>query len=535
MYCPRCRQALNEGMKFCTSCGLATDSFNTKTENIDPPITAKASRGTTDPLVGRVLDSKYELSAWLGEGGMGAVYRARRLHIGDEVAVKVLHPKFVRETGGLERFRREARSAAMIRHPNIVTIHDFSEATGEDASAYIVMELVSGISLRDLLRREGRLDPVRAVALMRDICAGVGVAHRHGIVHRDLKPDNVIVVPPDVDGEREMAKVLDFGLAKLRDSSAELTLTQTGTVMGTPYYMSPEQWRDESLDARSDVYSLGAMLYEMLTASPPFNSTSAAGLMTKHLNEPPPALDSELLISPALETVCRRALSKTREERQADATVLSRELTSAITDPALTQPSAPAIQQSHHDPLSPSQFTTLPAHKPNRLKWVVAAALLSVLIATAVIVVGIRYLRTGGATGTNSVAGETANGNSGLGANTAADDQSQSTGKLNLIGTWTGTFGLLGTAATLVVKEHKGVSWSGVLEQGSARVAFVGKIETPSRKVTFKETEVLSGEGWNLGENTGELSADGRRMSGTGKDDLGSQMGLSYQWAFSKR
>src|SRR5918994_2191130 len=128
----------------------------------------------------------------LGEGGMGTVYRARRLHIGDEVAVKVLHPKYVADADAVERFRREARSAAIIRHANVVTIHDFGEARASGAPAYLVMELVRGTSLRELLRREGRLAPARAVSLMSDICAGVGVAHREGVVHRDLKPDNVI-------------------------------------------------------------------------------------------------------------------------------------------------------------------------------------------------------------------------------------------------------------------------------------------------------------------------------------------------------
>lgn len=145
---------------------------------------------------------------------MGAVYRARRVHIGDEVAVKVLHGSFVADADAVERFRREARAAAMLRHPNVVTIHDFGEARGSAAPAYIVMELAEGASLRALLRSEGRLGPARAVALMGDICAGVGAAHRRQIVHRDLKPDNIIVLPPDVEGERETAKVVDFGIAK---------------------------------------------------------------------------------------------------------------------------------------------------------------------------------------------------------------------------------------------------------------------------------------------------------------------------------
>ncbi|OLE55568.1 MAG: hypothetical protein AUG51_02515 [Acidobacteria bacterium 13_1_20CM_3_53_8] len=169
---------------------------------------------------------------------MGIVYRARRVHIGDEVAVKVLNKQFVADVTMLERFRREARAAAQLRHPNIVQIIDMSEARGADAPAYIVMELIEGESLRELLRREKSLAPERAVSLMRDICAGVGAAHRKGIFHRDLKPDNVIVLAPDEDRERETVKVVDFGIAKLRDAAGVTTLTQTGMVMGTPSIVS---------------------------------------------------------------------------------------------------------------------------------------------------------------------------------------------------------------------------------------------------------------------------------------------------------
>ena len=536
MNCPRCQQVLSEGMRFCTNCGSSTDGLNAKTEIVNPKITGK-SAVTTDPLIGRVLDSKYQLDARLGEGGMGAVYRARRLHIGDEVAVKVLHQQFVRESGGIERFRREARSAALIRHANVVTIHDFSDARGEDASAYIVMELVRGTSLRDLLRQEGRLDPERAVALMRDICAGVGVAHRQGIVHRDLKPDNVMIVPPEVEGEREVAKVLDFGLAKLRDNAAELSLTLTGTVMGTPYYMSPEQWRGESLDARADVYSLGAMLYEMLTASPPFNSTSAAGLMVKHLNEAPPPLEPNLQISSALETVCRRALAKTPEDRQADAAVLSRELQAALATPAITEPFVPSGEHRSTSPVpsTSAQVDTVQGQKHSRAKWTIAAGLLTLLIATVIGAMAIRYLNKDEVTNHNSAASTTSNGNIGVAPNTATADEARSTEGQDLTGSWIGTYGPLGSPATLVIKEHKGAKWSGLLEQGDVRVAFIGNIEVSSRKVTFKETEVISGTGWSLGNNTGVLSSDGRTISGTGKDAVGAQLGISYDWSFSKR
>ena len=154
-----------------------------------------------DVLVGQILDSKYELIKRLGQGGMGAVYRARRKHIGDEVAIKVLLDKFVAGNEATERFRREARAAAMLRHPNVVAIHDFSDGAGASSPAYIVMELVEGRSLRDLLDQEGRIAAERLVTLMRGVCSGVSAAHRKGVVHRDLKPDNIIIIPPERAGD----------------------------------------------------------------------------------------------------------------------------------------------------------------------------------------------------------------------------------------------------------------------------------------------------------------------------------------------
>jgi serine/threonine protein kinase/Tol biopolymer transport system component len=341
MNCPQCQHVLRDDARFCDACGLSMNSYNTPTERVDSDALASILP-RPDPLLGQVLDSKYELLARLGEGGMGAVYRARRVHIGDEVAVKVLHRSFVADADAVERFRREARAAAMLRHPNVVTIHDFGEARGEDAPAYIVMELAEGVSLRALLRSEGKLSAARAVALMQDICAGVGAAHRRQIVHRDLKPDNIIVLPPDGEGERETAKVVDFGIAKLRDLAAVPTLTQAGTLMGTPYYMSPEQCRGDALDARSDVYSLGAVLYEMLAGEPPFTAANITGVVTKHLTEPPPPLPTDARIPHALEKVCRRALAKDVDARQPEATTLARELQAAMSATAATTPTADA-------------------------------------------------------------------------------------------------------------------------------------------------------------------------------------------------
>lgn len=333
MICPQCGEELKENARFCSSCGLSFSSYNTPSERSDNQDKAQA-----DTILGQVLDGKYLLLERLGVGGMGIVYRARRVHIGDEVAVKVLHKQFVADASMLERFRREARAAAQLRHPNIVSIIDLSEARGADAPAYIVMELIEGESLRELLLREKSLAPERAVSLMRDICAGVGAAHRKGIFHRDLKPDNVIVLHPDEDRERETVKVVDFGIAKLRDAAGVTTLTQTGMVMGTPYYMSPEQCRGESLDARADVYSLGAILYEMLAGEPPFTAETPMGLITRHLFDEVPPLPKISGVNSALESVIMRSLSKDREQRQRDAAEFARELHEAMQAPAVTLP-----------------------------------------------------------------------------------------------------------------------------------------------------------------------------------------------------
>ena len=294
---------------------------------------------------------------------MGSVYRARRVLIGDEVAVKVLHTKFVNDDTLVERFRREARAAAQLQHPNVVTIHDYGEARGREGFAYIVMELVRGESLRGLLRREGRMTPARAVSLMRDVCAGVGAAHRRGIVHRDIKPDNIIVVPADEDTPAERVKVVDFGIAKLRDmASDDGTLTAAGAVVGTPFYMSPEQCKGESLDARADVYSLGALLYEMLAGSPPFNAPSLAGIILKHVSEPPPSLPADVPASNALRDAIARALSKDPEARQRDASEFSREIQSALDAPASVATHAPP---PFSETTRPAPVTPLPPQPSN--------------------------------------------------------------------------------------------------------------------------------------------------------------------------
>jgi serine/threonine protein kinase len=506
---------LADDAQFCGTCGLPTSRhpsdaathIDLKETNADEPRVTDSPRDDprADPRIGLILDSKYKLIESLGQGGMGSVFRAQRLHIGDEVAVKLLHQDLVREKQALERFRREARTAAMIRHPNVVSIHDFNDGTGQTSEAYIVMELVRGVSLGNLLRREGRMSPERAVRLMQGICAGVGVAHRQGLLHRDLKPDNVIIVPPSHEGDEETAKVVDFGLAKVRDVTAQTALTQTGAVIGTLYYMSPEQCNGEELDARADVYSLGAMLYEMLTGGPPFRSNNFAGLISKHLHEPAPHFPPSLGVPAAIESVCLRALSKNRDQRQPDAIAFGRELQKAFTAPVSYQPAA--------------SVTT----RRSPLRWIIAAA--GVFVAL-VAIVGVGIAIQFGMNRMQKSRDLVSNINQIVAVNSTPVD---------LRGTWAGSYGPMGAATKLTINNQKANSLDGVLEQGTFRVAFKGVYDWQLRTLTMTQTEVLSGDGWNLGEDVGKISEDGKKMSGTGKDPLGESLGITYQWSFTRK
>ncbi len=514
MKCQSCDNLLADGAQFCGTCGLPTShhpSDATTQLDLDRQTNFNEARSTDDrharhedPRVGLVIDNKYKLIESLGQGGMGSVFRAQRLHIGDEVAVKLLHRDLVREQQALERFRREASTAAMIRHPNVVTIHDFGDGTHQ-SEAYIVMELVRGVSLGNLLRRDGRMLPDRAIPLMLDICAGVGTAHRQGLLHRDLKPDNVIIAPPGHEDDDETAKVVDFGLAKVRDVTAQTALTQTGAVIGTLYYMSPEQCSGEELDARADVYSLGAMLYEMLTGGPPFRSNNFAGLISKQLHEPPPHFPPSLGISPAIESVCLRALAKNREHRQPDAIAFARDLVNAQQAPVSFQPSV--------------SVTT----KRSPLRWIIAAA--GVLVAL-VAIVGIGIAIQFGANRMQASREVATNVNQAVQQNSIPVD---------LRGTWAGTYGPMGSATKLTIKNQSGDDLDGVLEQGTVRVAFKGTYDAESRTLTMNQTELLSGSDWSLGHDVGQLSPDGKKITGTGKDEIGGSLGINYQWSFTRK
>ena len=326
-FCAACELFLNKEAMFCSECGspltLPGAGAHPYYENNYYSSLPTIRLTNPDPLIGHVIDGKYELLSRLGEGGMSVVYRARRVHIGDDVAVKILTGKYVKDDAALARFRREARAAAMLRHPSVITIHDFGEADDDHAPAFIVMEFVKGTPLRELLHSENHFSVERGVRLMRGICAGVGAAHRQGVVHRDLKPENILVVAPDDDFEVESVRVVDFGLAKLL---ADAGAASSGAVVGTPFYMSPEQCLGEPLDARSDVYSLGAMFYEMLSGKRPFAAETVSGVINRHLSEPPPPFSPALEIPRRISMGIMHALAKDPDDRPQTATELARQM-----------------------------------------------------------------------------------------------------------------------------------------------------------------------------------------------------------------
>jgi serine/threonine-protein kinase len=345
MTCPNCKVSNDDGALFCVNCGaslldareMPTMRDSAVTDILPHNFVAAVQPGVeSDALLGYTIDGRYRIEAKLGTGGMGAVYRGTRLLIGDEVAIKILHPEQVAVAQSAERFRREAQAAARLKHPNAVSVYDFGVTN--EGLFYLVMELVEGESVRSIIKQRGPFTPSAAADVLAQVCAALDEAHRQNIIHRDIKPDN-IMIHQTTGGLR--VKVLDFGIAKLRDQSAS-NLTQTGSVMGTPHYMSPEQCIGEELDSRSDVYSLGIVLYEMLAGVVPFNSPTSTAVVVQHVNQPPPPLRAmNMSIPPAVEAVVMHALEKRREARPQTAGTLAHELNAAINIASTAQPGVP--------------------------------------------------------------------------------------------------------------------------------------------------------------------------------------------------
>ena len=306
-----------------------------------------------DPRVGQVLQGRYRILERVAAGAMGVVYRGERVELSRAVAVKFLHPWIAAQQTFRTRFETEARAMSRLNHPNCVSVIDF----GVEGSPYLVMDFITGGTLRKVLEW-GRLSPVRAVAIARQVLAGVAHAHAQGIIHRDLKPDNMILT--DTDGLPDHVKILDFGLAKLRDGPAKTS----GLAIGTPSYMSPEQTgAPGEIDGRTDIYAVGVVMHEMLAGAKPFASEKVAEILLMHRDQAPPPLRQVVPaagISPALEAVVLRAMAKKPDERYQTAaafaaaleevpeaamrmTVGSRTPAPAAGRPAANQAAAPAV------------------------------------------------------------------------------------------------------------------------------------------------------------------------------------------------
>ncbi|MGH9943739.1 MAG: serine/threonine-protein kinase [Pyrinomonadaceae bacterium] len=285
----------------------------------------------TPSLLGEpILDGRYQLRRRLGQGGMGAVYKARHIFLKTTHAIKVILPDLVGNDPELAtRFRQEAMAAAAIRHYNVIAVTDYGLVGGK--MPFLVREYVQGRSLHDVLAEEKRLAPARALDFMEPILAGVGAAHRRSIVHRDLKPLNIMI--EDGVPLRDAVKVLDFGLAKIKSGEllGSFVAAKTTGIMGSPFYMAPEQWSDEEPDARADIYSLGIILYQMLAGDVPFKGPSVPSIMKKHLlSEPPRFAEAGAAVAPEVEAVVRRALEKDPNDRPSTTTEFFDELRAAV-------------------------------------------------------------------------------------------------------------------------------------------------------------------------------------------------------------
>lgn len=348
--------------------------------------TTESEADAPDPFIGRVIVGKFRLTRLLGEGAMGRVYEAKHLSLAKRIAVKVLHQSLTGDEGLARRFHREAKSASTLNHPNSISIMDFGQDI--DGTLFIVMEFLEGRSLLDVLSEEAPLPLDRTVRILSQVCLALDAAHHHKIIHRDLKAENVMVT--DRRDEIDFVKVCDFGIAKVQDPKSDnpdTAITVAGMVCGTPEYMSPEQARGEPLDGRSDLYSLGILLYYMVTDRLPFTAETALGCVTQHLTEkpiPPREMRPELDIPPVLDAFILRTISKDPDLRPATATDFRNELAAVADRIAFGDPGEPNPSPTP----TPALIETPPVDAHNPAVWRSGRAPLLVLMAVVLVAAG---------------------------------------------------------------------------------------------------------------------------------------------------
>ena len=341
-YCTICKTKYDDAVSFCATDGEVLED--------DP-----------SSIVGTVLDGQYKIESLLGKGGMGAVYLARHILLGDRVAIKILPPEVRNNAEWLRRFRREGQAARRFRHANAVTVYDLR--TASDGTIYMVMEYVEGHTLDAELKKRGRFTAAEALEVLEPIMSVLNTAHAMGVVHRDLKPENIMMGKATTGGESPV-KLLDLGIAKMReiagvDSAGTTELTMAGQVLGTPYYMSPEQWGEISrdgnpeVDGRTDIYSLGLVAYEMISGKRAYSALTLHELRRDHISvNPTPLCEKVPDVPRAFSEAIGRAVSKDRNDRQATAGELSVQLRAGIGDTSgfapvgRTQPDIPYPENS---------------------------------------------------------------------------------------------------------------------------------------------------------------------------------------------
>jgi serine/threonine protein kinase len=335
-------------MKLCLICNFQTAGE----QDICPRDGSSMVTVGDDPLLGMVVEGRYKIQSVIGQGSAGTVYRAVQELIGREVAVKVLHDYLVSDDEFIKRFKQEAKASSRLNHPNIITIYDFGVIPQGGGRPYIAMDLLNGTPLSDVITEVNHIDPIDAVPIFTQVCGAFGEAHRQGVVHRDIKPENIVLV--ERGGVKNFPIVVDFGIARLiQDESEQAKITRTGTVCGSPTYMSPEQCTSSKVDHRSDIYSLGIVIYETLTGEVPFQHEELVRVMAMHLSDSAKPINEvrpDLHFSDALINIVQKTLLKNPNDRFQSMEELSDALEESLKEP---EAKPQHITQTVHKDLAP--------------------------------------------------------------------------------------------------------------------------------------------------------------------------------------